>query len=178
MKRILVLLLVTMVIFPTLLTRPANADGFTIEKEEDTYYVLRVLRPKISLSSEKGGGERIAWLTFGERLQMLSYEGKYCKVKDANENVGYVYTGYVDYTMAAILWFKGDHGGVSISPRPGMQPTDFGYAAGGTRMSERAIVMYSVDSYLYVITEEGCSGFVYQNDPDIVVCMLGTDKNP
>ena len=131
---------------------------------------LLVLRPKISLNSNKGSN-RIKYVEFGTELELISYEYDYCKVRLKNEpeTIGYLYTGYIGYAMD-ILWLTNDDktGGVALSILPNLRSTDFGYAAGGKRMSEMAIVLYEQGDYLYVVTNEGCSGFIYRYDSNVI----------
>ena len=142
--------------------------ALTSAKADEGKYQLYVLRPKISLNARKGS-ERIKYLTFGTELTLLSHEYDYCKVEDPEGDVGYVQTGFIGYAVE-LLWLNNgsDNSGVFISPERGMNPSMFGYAACGQRMSEMAIVLYEVDDkYYFVVTEQGCAGYVYKYNVNI-----------
>ena len=128
---------------------------------------LRVARPSVRMTSEKGTGRLLITLHFGDKVTLLLQEGDYCLVTEPNSGAtGYVATQYLVYAKQYI-WLG--QSGVALSPRPGMTSFDLGYAAGGMRTNEEAIVLYEDygGSYWYVVTEDGYSGYVYRYDPAI-----------
>lgn len=164
-RRTIFTLVIICIITITAIFAAANAEDYAGE--------LVVLRPKIYLNSKKGSGH-IKYIQFGTKLKLLSYEYDYCKVEEPDGDVGYVYTGYIGYAIEKIELTDNDGtGGVALSIAPNMSPTDFGYAASGKRMQESAFVLYEDGDYLYIITNEGCSGFVYKYDPNIRYLGVG-----
>ena len=160
MKRKIFILLVICIAFIAVI--------MTVTQAEENVPELCVLRHKISLNSKKGS-DRIKYLEFGTKLNILSYENDYCKVQDPENDIGYVYTGYIGFVNRR-LWLTNDNGtgGVVLSYWPNMKSTDFGYAAGGKRINELALVLYEQDYYWYVVTNEGCSGYIYKYDPNVI----------
>ena len=126
---------------------------------------LRVARPSVRMTSEKGTGRLLITLHFGDKVTLLLQEGDYCLVTEPNSGAtGYVATQYLVYAKKHI-WLG--QSGVALSPRPGMTNFDFGYAAGGMRTNEEAIVLYEDYDYWYVVTEDGFSGYLSKYDPAI-----------
>ncbi len=167
MKR-LVLAILVMVIMATAIG--LAEDGSLIQWTDDQYVVenqemmLCVLRPRISLYENKSKG-KLMDLYSGDILTLLEQDGQWCKVQTEGGQQGYVSTGYIGYVYYKI--YLSSHG-VSLSHQTGMNENDLGSASGGKRYREEAMVLYEQGDYLYVVTSEGCSGFVYRYDPGIV----------
>ena len=136
-------------------------DEFVLDSENITS--LYLLRPRVSLNNEKGR-DKIADIYFGEELTLLSQEGDYCKVSTQNGQCGYVETGYIGYAMYKIYLGSG---GVPLAYKAGLCERDFGSAAGGKRYNEEALVLFEEGDYLYIVTDEGCSGYVNRYNPNI-----------
>ena len=159
MKKTLSLVLVLVVLF-TLTTAACAATS--LENDDSYAYVGR---PKIILRSSPNGS-KVGYLTFGTPLKVERIEGSWAKVAG-----GYVDIGYLVKAKGSAE-FTDKNGGVAPSPYPGMQDTDFGYAAGGRRMNEKALIIDVVDfstgeRWAAITTNEGMFGWINLQDPDV-----------
>ena len=168
MKRRLIVLITICVLLLTAIVPAIQADR--------SFKSVYVVRPKVYLNSKKGSGH-IRYLPFGTPVEILQYEYDYCKVRVINneleeeekEEIGYIYTGYLDYVLEKVWLMNYDNsGGVALSILPKMHPGDFGYAAGGRRWNEQAFVLFEDGDYQFVVTQEGYSGYIYKYDPNVI----------
>ena len=167
MKKRLIMVAVLVLTLTFSFMETTLADGTLRQWTANDCQYVRVVRPSIRLMSGKGEGRLLMQLDFGEQLQLLMQDGDYCLVRETTMGVtGYVATQYL-VQNASLIWIGSK--GVSLSPKPGMTFWDFGYAAGGMRMNEEALVLFEDNGgyYYYVVTAEGYSGYVYKYDPEI-----------
>ena len=169
MKRFVTFLMVVVVFFVG--TIAFAADGtlsqWSSSNSYDVNTDLRVIRPTARMTSEKGTGRLLKQLEFGDKVTLLQQDGDYCLVCEATSGAtGYVATQYLAYALK-FIWLGSN--GVALSPKPGMTSWDFGYAAGGMRTNEEAVVLYEDYGgyYYYIVTEGGYSGYVYKYDSAI-----------
>lgn len=163
LKAVMVLLIATFTFFTY--TASSAEDGSLIQWTDNVYSKkeetkLCVLRPKISLYESTGK----SLLKFGDELTLLKKEGDQSKVITEDGREGYVDTGYIAYVYDKV-YFEGH---VNVSPKPRMENWDFGSKAGGWRIEETALVLFYEGDYMYVVTEEGCTGYVYIYDEAII----------
>ena len=129
--------------------------------EELKYYIIR---PNVKCRSLENDEEFVT-LHFGEEVKILERNDEYTCIEYGEGQKGKVTTGFIIATEYPILYLSSI--GVYLSPISGLKPTDLGYGAGGLRWEERAIVLYAEDEYLYIVTEEGFSGFTNALSPEI-----------
>ncbi len=130
---------------------------------------LRVIRPEVRMTSEKGGGATVKVLQFAEEVILIRQEGDYCLVRDCVGFAGFVATGYL-VANAKKVWLGNQ---VALSPKPGMTCWDFGFAAGGIRSNELALIIFDDEGgyYSFLVTEDGFSGYVFKYDPEVKVVI-------
>lgn len=164
MKTVLILLIATFMVL--IYTESSAEDGSLIQWTDEQYLIeeeetkLCVLRPQISLYESSGK----SLLKFGDELTLLKKEGEESRVITKDGRKGYVDTGYIAYVYDKV-YFEGH---VNVSPKPAMENWDFGSKAGGWRIAEMALVLFYEGDYMYVVTEEGCTGYVYLYDEAII----------
>ena len=137
------------------------------EETWDDYYgyneALFVVRPQVNFYQSKNGN-KIGTLTFGTRLTYISTDGSRSLVEDNQGRTGYIDNCFIAFCEDKVLWLSA---GTELSPQPRMKSTDFGYAACGRRAKEKALILFYDGDYMYIVTEEGYSGYVYRYDSRI-----------
>ena len=126
------------------------------------YYIS--LRPSLKLyKSASTKSESNEQISFGAELEILEYNGEWCKV----------YTdGTTGWTRKAFLGSPEMkvriNGKVNLAPLPGMEDSNYASACGGIASYVDAIVIGIWGDYYQVVTSDGQMGFVYQNNPNVV----------
>lgn len=124
---------------------------------------LCVLRPSIILREAKNSSAKGTKITFGTKLQLINYEGEWCKVRTVKDDqTGYVKTGYIGNVLLKIKLE-----GASLSPYPGMNDSHFASAVGGERSGEIGLVLFEQGDFFYVVSEEGCTGWIHRYDEGV-----------
>lgn len=158
-------LLVLMVCMVSFATAENVLDVWTDSQynEESSSENLFVLRPSIMLREAKKTSAKGTKLTIGTELELISYEGEWCKVQTVKgDQTGYVKTGYIGNVIMKIKLE-----GASLSPYPGMNDSHFASAVGGERSGEIGLVLFEQGDYFYVVSEEGCTGWVHRYDEGV-----------
>ena len=130
--------------------------------EEPTYYICRSNVKCRSLENE----EEFVTLHFGEIVNILEKQEEYTIIEYGDGQKGKVTTGFIVETFFPMLYIGPS---TYLSPIAYMTPADFGYGACGMRYEERAIVLFQEEAYLFIVTEEGFSGYVRADTPTLSV---------
>ena len=165
MKKVICIVL-TLILCITAVTCFAESDPTERfgKNEEPTYYICR---PNVKCRSLENP-EDFVTLHFGEEVKILEQRGEYTDIEYGDEQKGYVTTGFIAEVYYPMLYIAKD-AQQYLSPFPTMNETDFGYGAGGLRWDERAIVIYAIEDYFYIVTEEGFCGYIPNDSPYISI---------
>lgn len=156
MKRIFCMVFSLILCFVTVTT--CLADNYVEPENEPSFYVAR---PHIKLRSPDS--DDFTQLTFGNRVTIeQTYSDGHSLVTTDDGITGLVTTGFIVQTQYPLIII--DSVGCFLSYKTGLDANDFGYGACGQRWEEIAIILFEKDGYFFIITEEGFSGFVKNDD--------------
>ena len=132
--------------------------------EEPLYYICR---PNVKCRSLENP-EDFVTLHFGEKVKILEKREEYTDIEYGDGEKGYVTTGFIAETSYPMIYIAKD-AQQYLSPFPLMTPSDFGYGACGLRWDERALILFEIGNYYFIVTEEGFSGYIEANSPYISI---------
>lgn len=141
------------------------AEEAILEASSEPVYL--VSRPAINFRNQETN-ELFKQLTFGTQLKVIEQNGKYTTVEAPDGTVGIVSTGFIVPCYYPVIYI--DSEGVWLSPVPGLEPSDFSYGACGLRWEEKALILFEESDYIFIVTEEGFSGYISKNDTHISLC--------
>lgn len=129
-----------------------------------TYYICR---PNVKCRNMENPEEFVT-LHFGEKVTVKMVNEEYTDIVYGDGEKGYVITGFIVETSYPMIYIAKD-AQQYLSPFPLMTPSDFGYGACGLRWDERALILFEIGNYYFIVTEEGFSGYIEANSPYISI---------
>ena len=167
MKRNALIILATLLLFTSNLG--IAEEPFSYEWDENQHLsedyepeLELLVLPQLKMRTNNGTYQ----FHFGEAVTLLeenSHDRK-CKVRTATGQEGWLETKYLAWGYLIYI-----NGGTNLSFKPGMRDTEFGCAACGWRMHEIAVVLWEYKDYLFIVTEDGFSGWVYKYDQELTL---------
>ena len=157
MKRICTLFAAVVFCFVMISTCFAE-EVISEEENEDMYYVVR---PHIKFVLDDGES---AQLSFGEKVTMTSHEGTYAFIKTEDGRTGKVTIGFLVPASYPLIGLNKT--GCFLSIFPGLTESDPGFGAGGQRWEEKAVIVLQIGKFYLVVTDEGYSGYLNEDDPN------------